>query len=115
MKAKIDTNIVVFSPKKHNIQFCNVELQQIVLDLRALAHKERQQIVGLLKVEGQLSVTQIYLRLRIDQSVTSQHLAMLRRTQIVSQARSGKIVNYSLNMQKLDTVKQLLSTLNSTL
>jgi DNA-binding transcriptional ArsR family regulator len=115
MKTKSDTNTVVFSPKKHNIQFALTDLQQIVLDLRALAHKERQQIVGLLQAEGQLSVTQIYLRLRIDQSVTSQHLAMLRRAQIVKQARSGKLVNYSLNPNKVEAVKQLLSSINPTL
>ena len=47
--------------------------------LRALNHKLRQQIVKLIDEHQKVTVTEIYVKLRLEQSVASQHLAILRR------------------------------------
>ena len=64
------------------VDFLN--LKKGALILRALNHKLRQQIIRLLDENKKLTVTEIYVHLRLEQSVASQHLAILRRAGIVS-------------------------------
>jgi DNA-binding transcriptional ArsR family regulator len=45
--------------------------------LRALNHKLRQQILKLIDEHQKMTVTEIYVKLRLEQSVASQHLAIL--------------------------------------
>lgn len=65
--------------------------------LRAVNHKLRQQIIRLIDEQKKISVTDIYVQLRLEQSVTSQHLSILRRAGIVITHRSGKFIYYKLN------------------
>jgi len=44
-----------------------------------------------------MNVTDIYVKLRIEQSVASQHLAILRNEGFVSTEREGKTIWYSIN------------------
>lgn len=71
------------------------------LILRALNHKLRQNILKLLEEQGKLTVTEIYVQLRLEQSVASQHLAILRRTGIVKTEREGKFIYYLLNHPRI--------------
>ena len=50
-------------------------LRKAVLVLRAVNHKLRQSIIELLEENNRLTVTEIYVKLRLEQSVASQHLA----------------------------------------
>jgi DNA-binding transcriptional ArsR family regulator len=54
---------------------------------------------------NKMNVTEIYVKLRIEQSVASQHLAILRHEGLVTTERNGKIINYSVNKQ---AIKDLL-------
>ena len=72
--------------------------------LRSINHKLRQQILKLLVENKRMNVTDIYVRLRLEQSVASQHLAILRRANIVSTERSGKEVFYTLNAAQIEKV-----------
>lgn len=65
--------------------------------LRALSHKLRLQIVDYLDKNPSCNVKQIYKDLGIEQSVTSQHLRILRDTNVVNSERQGKIVIYNVN------------------
>lgn len=60
--------------------------------LRALNHKLRQQILKLIDEHQKMTVTEIYVKLRLEQSVASQHLAILRRAGIVVTVREGKFI-----------------------
>ena len=62
-----------------NIRIDFLHMKKAMLILRALNHKLRQQIVKLLDERRKMTVTEIYIELRLEQSVTSQHLAILRR------------------------------------
>ena len=42
-------------------------------------------------------VTELYVKLRLEQSVASQHLAILRKAGIVFTLRDGKFIYYSIN------------------
>ena len=87
------------------------ELRKAVMVLRAVNHKLRQDIVGLLSNSEQMTVTDIYIKLRLEQSVASQHLAILRKAQIVNTTRNGKFIYYSLNPDRLTHISNLVEDL----
>ena len=80
----------------------NYELfRKVVLLLRSIKHDIRVKIIDLLQEHGEQTVTDLYIRLRIEQSVCSQHLAILRRAGIVKSRRNGKFIYYSININVL--------------
>ena len=81
-----------------------VNLKKASMTLRALNHKLRQQIVKLIDENKRLTVTEIYIRLRLEQSVASQHLAILRRAGIVKTDRDGKFIYYSINNDRVSHI-----------
>jgi DNA-binding transcriptional ArsR family regulator len=78
-----------------------IPLKKAALYFRAINHKLRQQILMLLNREGTLPVTDIYVRLRLEQSVCSQHLAILRKANLVETNREGKQIFYAVNNRQL--------------
>lgn len=78
---------------------------------RAVNHPLRLEIMKLIKVNGSLTVTQIYLKLRIEQSVASQHLAILRETEVLIATRQGKNIKYSINTERLNAIITCLELL----
>ena len=87
------------------------ELRKAVLVLRAVNHKLRQRIIDLLEENTKMTVTDIYIKLRLEQSVASQHLAILRRAGVVVTERQGKFIYYSLNDERLDQISRLVEEL----
>jgi DNA-binding transcriptional ArsR family regulator len=79
--------------------------------LRALNHKLRQQIVKLIDEHQKMTVTEIYVKLRLEQSVASQHLAILRRAGIVITTREGKFIFYTVDYSRLEQVNQFVEQL----
>ncbi|TVR77841.1 MAG: transcriptional regulator [Chitinophagaceae bacterium] len=86
-------------------------LRKAVLTLRAVNHKLRKQIIKLLEEHDRLTVTEIYVKLRLEQSVASQHLAILRRAGVVRTDRDGKYIHYSLNRPRIAEVSALVEEL----
>ncbi|HRO17982.1 MAG TPA: metalloregulator ArsR/SmtB family transcription factor, partial [Ferruginibacter sp.] len=74
--------------------------------LRALNHKLRQQILTLIETEKKITVTEIYVRLRLEQSVASQHLAIMRKAGVVTTQREGKYIYYLVNYKRIDELNQ---------
>jgi DNA-binding transcriptional ArsR family regulator len=81
------------------------------LILRALNHKLRQDIIKLIHESGEVNVTDIYLRLNLEQTVVSQHLSILRKAGFVNTRRDGKQVFYTVNYDKLELVHNNIATL----
>ncbi len=88
-------------------------VKKAALILRSLNHKLRQQIVELINENGRITVTEIYVKLRLEQSVASQHLAILRRSNIVKTTREGKFIWYSVNYERLEEIKKFVADLLS--
>ncbi|RYG08650.1 MAG: transcriptional regulator [Chitinophagaceae bacterium] len=86
-------------------------LKKAALVLRALNHKLRQQILTLIETEKKITVTEIYVRLRLEQSVASQHLAILRRAGIVTTQRDGKFIYYTVNYKRIEEINVLIEDL----
>lgn len=90
-----------------------VAVKNAAMTLRAINHKLRQQIMKLLEENRRLNVTDIYVKLRLEQSVASQHLAILRRANIVSTERMGKEIYYTLNHKRITQVAEFVHKLTS--
>lgn len=84
-----------------------LNIKTAALRLRAANHKLRQRILELLKDNDRLTVTEIYVKLRLDQSVASQHLAILRKAGLVVTDRKGKNIYYSVDNDELSRVLSL--------
>jgi ArsR family transcriptional regulator, virulence genes transcriptional regulator len=89
-------------PNALKIEVLGIKKAQMVL--RALNHKLRMQIIQVIHQGGKVTVTDIYISMRLDQSVVSQHLAILRRVGIVKTQRSGKYVYYFINQERIDEI-----------
>ena len=109
---KQKTESITLTQGEKDLQLDYAELRKAVLVLRAVNHKLRQRIIDLLEENDQMTVTDIYIKLRLEQSVASQHLAILRRAGIVITERQGKFINYSLNKERLAQISQLVEDLS---
>ena len=105
---QIDSSEIV-NTETLKINFHN--LKKAALVLRALNHKLRQQILALIETEKKITVTEIYVRMRLEQSVASQHLAILRRAGIVTTQREGKFIYYTVNYKRIEEINQFVQEL----
>lgn len=97
------------SQKSFTLDFGTVK--NAALTLRALNHNLRKQMVKLLEENKKLPVTEIYKKLKLEQSVASQHLAILRNAGIVQTEREGKFIYYSLNKDRIAEVADIVESL----
>ncbi len=74
---------------------------------RAFNNSFRKRILDLLNQKSSLTVTEIYVALRLEQSVVSQHLAVLRRAGLVKTEREGKLIHYTINKDRIKFLHQL--------
>lgn len=88
-----------------------IQLKKAALVLRAVNHKLRQQIMKLIYQNGKMTVTEIYIKLRLEQSVASQHLAILRKAGFVNTTRDGKFIYYSINTERLGEIHHFVKDL----
>jgi len=109
MKKK--TEIVSLRKGTSEIELNYADLRKAVLVLRAVNHKLRQRVIDLLEEHATMTVTDIYIKLRVEQSVASQHLAILRRAGVVLTERQGKFIYYSLDKDRLNQISKLVEEL----
>jgi DNA-binding transcriptional ArsR family regulator len=69
---------------------------------RAIDHSFRLKLLDYLLNSGESSVTKMIVYTRQEQSVVSQHLAILRKANLVSVKRSGKEKLYSVNIKAIE-------------
>jgi DNA-binding transcriptional ArsR family regulator len=89
------------------------EFKKAVLSLRALNHKVRQQILDLIHERGEITVSEIYGKLKLEQSLTSSYLAMLRKANIVKTRREGQSIHYSVNYDHIEQMVKGSKIINS--
>ena len=88
-----------------------LNIKKAALILRAINHKLRQQLLKLIDEQGKITVTELYIKLRLEQSVASQHLAILRKAGFVNTARDGKFIYYSVNTRRIKEINQFAGAL----
>jgi DNA-binding transcriptional ArsR family regulator len=99
-------------PEELNIEFFYLKKASLVY--RAVNNKVRLQILQYLHDQCKMTVTELYVKLRLDQSATSQHLGVLRKAGIVTAERDGKCIFYSINYNRIEelnkSAEELLQT-----
>ena len=106
MTNTTSNHLMVRGTEEDEVKIDFLQVKKSSLILRALNHKLRQQILKLLEEQRKLTVTEIYVQLRLEQSVASQHLAILRRAGIVKTEREGKFIYYALNHQRIAEINR---------
>ncbi|MBN8865000.1 MAG: helix-turn-helix transcriptional regulator [Sphingobacteriales bacterium] len=91
------------------VDLLNVKKASLVL--RAINHKLRQQILKLIDENGRITVTEIYVKLRLEQSVASQHLSILRKAGFVNTERDGKFIYYTVNTGRIEELNNFVESL----
>jgi DNA-binding transcriptional ArsR family regulator len=91
------------------VDLLNVKKASLIL--RAINHKLRQQILKLIDEQEKITVTEIYVKLRLEQSVASQHLAILRKAGFVKTERDGKFIYYKVNPGRLEDLNKFVESL----
>lgn len=91
-----------------------MELETVIIDedklehasevMRALTHDLRLRIISFIDKNKNINVNKIYNTLGLEQSITSQHLRILRIANIVTHQRQGKQIFYSLNYDYIDSI-----------
>ena len=111
MKKQQRHESVILKKGDKDIQLDYSDLRKAVLVLRAVNHKLRQRVIDLLEENESMTVTDIYIKLRLEQSVASQHLAILRRAGVVLTDRQGKFIFNPLAKERLAQIMRLVEEL----
>ena len=78
--------------------------------LRALSHPLRMKILSFIDKHRTTHVNKIYNTLKLEQSITSQHLRILRNVELVKTKRDGKFIYYTINYDKVKRVNKLVAS-----
>ena len=108
-----ESNVLILKSEdtnKHS-KVNSAAIKKAAMTLRAINHKLRQQIIKLIDENKRIRVTDIYKRLNLDQSTASQHLAALRRSNVVTTERSGRIIYYSINHDRISSLSMTVNKL----
>lgn len=108
MKSKNSNDIIVKKNAGENIKIAHTDLKKSAEILRALNHPMRKDMIQMMDEKGSITVTEIYEKLKIEQSVCSQQLAILRKSGIVKTSKDGKKVHYSVNKEKLAEISDII-------
>ncbi|MFT6150395.1 MAG: ArsR family transcriptional regulator [Saprospiraceae bacterium] len=78
--------------------------------LRAIAHPLRMRILEFIDNNSDINVNKIYNTLKLEQSITSQHLRILRDAGLVNTTRDGKYIHYTVNYKRVAHVVSSVDT-----
>lgn len=82
----------------------NKNLEGAASVMRAITHPLRLKLIGFIDQNRRVNVNKIYKALKMEQSVASQHLRVLRENNLVNAEREGKLIFYTVNYQKLKDI-----------
>lgn len=77
---------------------------------RAIAHPVRLSILKFISDQDTTNVNKIYNTLNLEQSITSQHLRVLRTASLVDTVRDGKFIHYTVNLKKVEKLNTSLAS-----
>lgn len=109
--GKSKDEAILLKKGEANIILDYAELRKAVLVLRAINHKLRQRIIDMLEQYDSMTVTDIFIKMRLEQSVASQHLAILRRAGVLKTERQGKYIYYSIDKERMEQISGLIEAL----
>lgn len=87
------------------------QLQKAIFIFRAIKNPLRRKMLLLMHRYKRIAVSDIYERLHLEQSVASNHLAILRKAGLVATKRYGKFIYYSMNYNGLKKIQRISNKL----
>ncbi len=108
LKVAINTE-TTHSMRKTKVTFDSQKLHVSTELMRALAHPLRLKILEFIDTHGTINVNKIYNTLRIEQSITSQHLKILRLSGVVNAQKDGKYMHYNINYTIVERAQKAVS------
>lgn len=105
------TNLKQITVAGQNIELSEIEKTMQILN--AIKHDFRIKIINILHEENKQNVTQLFVKLRVEQSVVSQHLAILRNAELVISKREGNNIFYSVNYSRIESIFYLIQKVNA--
>ena len=87
--------------------------KKAALIFRAINNKLRMRMLQEIYKNGSLTVSEIYNKLDQEQSMASQHLAILRKADLVKTKRNGKFIHYTVNLDRIREIHEKALQLNS--
>ena len=103
--------IIPATGSEPELKIDTLDIKKSAIILRAVNHKLRQVMLKYIGEKGQVTVTEIFEHLLLEQAVASQQLAILRKTGFVKTKREGKFIYYSVNRQRLLDLNQFVGEL----
>ena len=82
------------------------DMEKAAFILKSIAHPSRLAIIDILSRQDWVPVSEISQKLKIEQSLTSHHLNMMKTKGVLESKREGKSIKYKLKLQE---VVQVLS------
>jgi DNA-binding transcriptional ArsR family regulator len=77
--------------------------------LRAFSHPFRIKLLSFIDKNKEINVNKIYGTLKLEQSITSQNLRILKDAGLVNTVRKGKFIIYSVDY---NTVRNYINSIN---
>lgn len=89
-------------------------LKESFMYFRAVRHEVRQKMLEEIEKAGEINVTDLYVKLRLDnKTLCSQHLAILKAAGVVKSRKEGNFVLYSINKEELEKATKISNELIS--
>jgi predicted transcriptional regulator len=87
------------------------KLGKAVLILKSMNHKLRQDIVKMVDSKKDITVTEIYRKLQIEQSIISQNLSKIITSKVLTTKIEGRFVRYYVNHDRISEIKSIVDQL----
>lgn len=87
------------------------KIKKAYIIIRSINHEIRKKIIDTLHDKKKMTVTELYNNLDLEQSIVSQHLAILRKAGVVNAGRNGKYIYYSVNYDYLDEINDFVKNI----
>jgi len=95
--------------KRTKVTFQQEKLQVSTELMRALAHPLRLKILEFLDQNKNIQVNQIYNTLKIEQSIASQHLRILKNAGVLVADKDGKYMHYNIDYARVSNAVKAIN------
>jgi DNA-binding transcriptional ArsR family regulator len=95
--------------KRTKVTFQQEKLTVSTELMRALAHPLRLKILEFLDQNKNIQVNQIYNTLKIEQSIASQHLRILKNAGVLVADKDGKFMHYNIDYQRVSNAVKAIN------
>lgn len=104
-------HIISFNNNLLPVELDALKNKKALYFLRAINHPLRLEMLQLIDKNKQMTVTQIYTELKLQQAVASQHLAVLRRAGFLCTKKESKYVSYMLSYNFINHFSKTINLL----